>query len=102
MNHSTCNRAGKRHIIHRSTCVTEGDWYERALQKNSEKWRSNTGRLQLCHKNLDSTPTWLISITKMASALRPIEFSAYYETLYGPEKEKEKEKKNPKRIDVWV
>ena len=25
-----------------STCDTEGDWHERALQKNSEKWRPKT------------------------------------------------------------
>ena len=37
----------------------------------------------------DPMPSWLISKTKMASALRPFEFSAYYKKLDGgPEKER--------------
>ena len=37
----------------------------------------------------DPTPSWLISKTEMASALRPFEFSAYYKKLDGgPEKER--------------
>ena len=50
------------------------------------------GRLQLRHKNREPTPSWLISNTKMASALRMIEFWAYYEKLDGPEKERSKKK----------
>ena len=37
------------------------------------------GRLQLCHKNHDLTPSWLISKTKMASGLWSKDSSAYYE-----------------------
>ena len=55
------------------------------------------GRLQLRHKNRDPTPYWLISETKMVSALRPIDFSAHYEKLDAPEKERYK-----KSMDVWV
>ena len=50
------------------------------------------GRLQLRHKNREPTPSWLISNTKMASALRMIEFWAYYEKVDGPEKERSKKK----------
>ena len=43
------------------------------------------GRLQLRHKNCDLTPSWLIfSKTKMASALRSKQSSAYYENSDGP------------------
>ena len=51
------------------------------------------GRLQLRHKNCDLTPSWLIfSKTKMASALRSKQSSAYYENLDGPGKERYKKK----------
>ena len=44
--------------------------------------------MQLRHKNGDPTPSWLISKTKMAGALRALELSAYYEKLDGPEIQK--------------
>ena len=54
-------------------CIQEGT-AENPMRNRSEI--IYIGRLRLRHKNGDPTPSWLISKTKMTSALWSIKFSA--------------------------
>ena len=58
--------------------------------KRAPRGQQSIGRLQLCQQNREPTPSWLISKTKIASALRMKEFSLFR----SPEKERSKKLHN--------